>query len=71
MSIGLENKLLLKKLLNIKFNNVISDRDAIIVRCAYQSIAAGICYRTSYAWFGSVNQVKIASLIQLVVVYIC
>ena len=70
MSIGSEDKLLLKKLLNIKFSNVISDSDAIVTCCAYPSIAAEICYRRSYIWFRSVNQVKIASLIQLVVYYI-
>ena len=66
MSIGL----LLKKLFNIKFDNVISENDAIVLCCAYQSIAAEICYRTSYIWFGSVNHVKMASLIQLVVFYL-
>ena len=64
---GSEEKFLLKKVLNIKFKNVINENDAIILHCAYQPIAAEICYRTGYISFGSVNHVKIASLIQLVV----
>ena len=70
MPIGSEDKLLLKKLLNIKFSNIISDNDVIVLCCAYQTIAAEICYWTSYIWFGSVNHVKIASVIQVVVFYI-